>query len=129
MLSKSSGLTPTRLPVGKFRSGADVSIPSTSCTNLVFASVEKPLVFIAAKFKLPRLTFIPFICSSWSTKSAVAAFWISSKPIFSIVTGASSILCSILEADTTTSFPSSMSSDISTSKFEMLDETSISWVL
>ena len=54
MLSKSSGLTPTRLPVGKFRSGADVSIPSTSCTNLVFASVEKPLVFIAAKFKLPE---------------------------------------------------------------------------
>ena len=63
-LSKSSGLIPTKFPVGKFRSGADVSIPSTSCTNLVFASVAKPLVLTAAKFRLPLLTLTPLMCSS-----------------------------------------------------------------
>ena len=55
-------------------------------------------------------------------KSAVAEFWISSRSIFSIVTGASKILCSTLEADTTTSLPSRTDSDMVILRSDVLEE-------
>ena len=55
-------------------------------------------------------------------KSAVAEFWISSRSIFSIVTGASKILCSTLEADTTTSLPSRTDSDMVIFRSDVLEE-------
>ena len=62
-------------------------------------------------------------------KSAVAVFWISSRSIFSIVTGASKILCSTLEADTTTSLPRRKLSVMVTFRSETLEETLTSSVL
>ena len=58
--------------------------------------------------------------------SAVADAWISRRSIFSIVTGDSSILCSTLEAETTTSLPISIDSDRVMLRSETLEETSTS---
>ena len=55
-LNTSVSVIPSKLPSGKFNAGAELSIPSTNCTNLVFAKVANPLVLIALNVKL--LTFI-----------------------------------------------------------------------
>ena len=63
-LNTSVSVIPSKLPNGKFKAGAELSIPSTNCTNLVFANVAKPLVLIALKVKLLTLISTPFMFSN-----------------------------------------------------------------
>ena len=58
--STSVSTIPNKFPNGKLRAGAELSIPSTNCTNLVFAKVAKPLVLIDLKVKLFTFISTPF---------------------------------------------------------------------
>ena len=63
-LNTSVSVIPSKFPNGKFNAGAELSIPSTSCTNLVFANVAKPLVLIALNVKLFTFISTPFMFSN-----------------------------------------------------------------
>ena len=63
-LKTSVSTIPTKLPIGKFKAGVELSIPSTNCIKRVLAKDAKPLVLTDLKVKLLVLTSTPFKFSS-----------------------------------------------------------------
>ena len=127
-LSTSRSEMPTRFPVGKFNSGAEISIPSTRVTNRTLAMVANPLVLMELKVILPVLVVTPLMWVMASKKSGAGACWIAMMSIDSIVTGDSRIFSGILDADTTISCPSKACSlNAILTSLRVLSVTSSSW--